>query len=94
MPGRSSNKRVLKGEITLVSRDAFLVLAGITDTELTMWEQEELIMPVERPNSGAEPLYDLSALRRAKLIRTLAEELEVNLPGIGVILHLLELMER
>lgn len=31
-----------------------------------------------------------SALRRARLIRTLAEELEVNLPGIEVILRLLD----
>jgi DNA-binding transcriptional MerR regulator len=39
-----------------------------------------------------EPLYDASALKRARVIRTLAEELEVNLPGIGVILNLLDQM--
>ena len=41
-----------------------------------------------------EPLYDASTLQRARLIRTLAEELEVNLPGIDVILHLLDQMSR
>jgi DNA-binding transcriptional MerR regulator len=94
MASRGSHKRALEGEITLVSRDVLRVLVGITDAELTIWEHEELIMPVQRVNSDAEPLYDLAALRRAKLIRTLAEELEVNLPGIGVILHLLDMMER
>ena len=42
----------------------------------------------------AEPLYDRGALRRVRVIRTLAEELDVNLPGIDVILHLLDQMAR
>ena len=33
-------------------------------------------------------------MRRARLIRTLAEELEVNLPGIDIILNLLDQMNR
>jgi len=41
-----------------------------------------------------EPLYNREALRRIRLIRTLAEELEVNLAGIGIILHLLEQLGR
>jgi DNA-binding transcriptional MerR regulator len=95
MPDRRSNKRSHAGEVTLVSRGAFRVLAGITDAELSVWEHEELILPVDRSsNAGAEPLYDAAALKRAKLIRTLGEELEVNLAGIGVILHLLDQMER
>jgi DNA-binding transcriptional MerR regulator len=79
---------------TLVSRTALRVLAGITDAELTLWEREEFIVPVNRTDSIGEPLYDASVLRRARLIRTLAEELDVNLPGIEVILHLLDQIAR
>ena len=92
----SLHKRTLRKapRNTLVTRTAFRVLAGVTDAELSLWEHEEFIVPVERADSLGEPLYETSALRRARLIRTLAEELEVNLPGIGVILHLLDQMER
>jgi DNA-binding transcriptional MerR regulator len=79
---------------TLVSRTAFRVLAGVTDAELALWEREEFIVPVNRADSVGEPLYDTLALRRARLIRTLGEELEVNLPGIEVILHLLDQIGR
>jgi DNA-binding transcriptional MerR regulator len=95
MAGRSSKRLERKPSRTiLVSRTAFRVLAGITDAELSLWEREEFIVPVDRANSVGEPLYDRSALKRARLIRTLAEELEVNLPGIEVILHLLDQMPR
>jgi len=80
----------------LVTRDALRVLTGVSDAELTLWEQEELIAPAagSTVNHGAEVLYETSALRRVRLIRTLAEELEVNVPGIGVILHLLDRISR
>jgi DNA-binding transcriptional MerR regulator len=95
MAGRPSKRMERKPSRTiLVSRAAFRVLAGITDAELTLWEREEFIVPVDRVDSVGEPLYDRSALRRARLIRTLAEELDVNLPGIEVILHLLDQMAR
>jgi len=71
-------------------------LCGVTEHELAQWESEDLIVPsrlLER-NREFEPLYDDAALRRVRLIRTLADELEVNLPGIGIILRLLEQMER
>jgi DNA-binding transcriptional MerR regulator len=93
MAHRSSKRPERKpSRTTLVSRTAFRVLAGVTDAELTLWEREEFIVPVDRADSVGEPLYDTSALRRARLIRTLAEELDVNLPGIEVILHLLDQM--
>jgi len=66
------------------------LLAGITDAELALWEREEFIVPVDQADRAGEPLYDRSALQRARLIRTL--ELDVNLPGIEVILHLLDQM--
>ncbi len=95
MTRRSSKRTERKpSRITLVSRTAFRVLAGVSDAELTLWEREEFIVPVDRADSVGEPLYDTSALRRARLIRTLAEELDVNLPGIEVILHLLDRMAR
>jgi DNA-binding transcriptional MerR regulator len=95
MAGRSSKQpgRKLSGTI-LMSRTAFRVLAGITDAELALWEREEFILPVDQADRAGEPLYDRSALRRARLIRTLTEELDVNLPGIEVILHLLDQMSR
>jgi len=93
---RRSSKRLERRHAsnTLVSRTALRVLAGITDAELTLWEREEFIVPVDRADSVGEPLYETSALRRVRLIRTLGEELDVNLPGIEVILHLLDQMTR
>ncbi len=91
MASRSSRRGERKSSrVTLVSRTALRVLAGITDAELALWEREQFIVPVSRVDSIGEPLYDTSALKRVRLIRTLAEELEVNLPGIEVILHLLD----
>ena len=63
---------------------------------MAVWEREELIVPavVSNADEGAEPLYDRDALRRVRVIRTLEEELDVNLPGIGVILNLLKQFPR
>jgi DNA-binding transcriptional MerR regulator len=81
--------------VVLVSRSAFCAMCGISERQLALWEQEDLLAPVRIEQSGsAEPLYDRSALRRARVIRTLDEELEVNLPGIGVILNLLDRLQR
>ncbi len=90
-PKRSERK---SSRTVLVSRTAFRVLAGVSDAELALWEREQFIIPVGQRDSLGEPLYDNAALRRARLIRTLAEELDVNMPGIEVILHLLDQMER
>jgi DNA-binding transcriptional MerR regulator len=79
----------------LYSRSVVCGLCGVTEHELAQWEAEELIIPtrlLERAHR-LEALYDAEALRRIRLIRTLADELEVNLPGIGIILHLLEQIE-
>ena len=95
MASRSSKRTGREpSRVTLVSRAAFRVLAGISDAELTLWEREEFIVPVNRVDRIGEPLYDASALKRARVIRTLAEELDVNLAGIEVILHLLDQIER
>lgn len=84
---RSAGRR----EVVLLSRAALLVMSGASERELAAWEREELIAPVERAGfGGGETLYDRETLRRIRVIRTLADELEVNLPGIGVILNLLD----
>ncbi len=82
--------------VTLVSRTVLCTLTGITERQLTLWEREELIAParIDELAGRRDPLYDASALRRVRLIRTLAEELEVNLPGIDVILRLLDQLSR
>jgi len=79
-----------------MSRSVFRTIGGISERELASWEHEDLITPVriERVQGRLEALYDREALHRVRVIRTLAEELEVNIPGIGVILHLLDQMER
>lgn len=71
-------------------------MCQVSEHQLTIWEREDLISPVEPATRGAgpQPLYDETAFDRIRLIRTLAEDLEVNLPGIGVILHLLDQMAR
>jgi len=86
-------RRGTRGEVVLVSRSAFCAMCGISERQLAIWEQEDLLTPV-RIEQSAEPLYDRNALRRARVIRTLDEELEVNLPGIGVILNLLDRLQR
>lgn len=89
-------RRGARGEVVLVSRSAFCAMCGISQRQLSIWEQEDLLAPVRIEHSGGRPeaLYDRNALRRARVIRTLDEELEVNLPGIGVILNLLDQMGR
>jgi DNA-binding transcriptional MerR regulator len=87
-------RRAPRGEVVLVSRSAFIAMTGISERQLAAWEQEDLLAPVRIDDRRSEPLYDSSALNRARVIRTLAEELEVNIPGIGVILHLLDQMGR
>ncbi len=92
MARRSTSRTASSRGVTLVSRTVLCTLTGVSERQLTLWEHEDLIAPaqIEQTASRREPLYDASALRRVRLIRTLAEELDVNLPGIDVILHLLD----
>lgn len=77
---------------TLYTRAVLCSMCRISEQQLWLWEREELIVPARMADDRGrfEPLYDESTLRRARLIRTLAEELDVNLPGIGIILDLLD----
>jgi hypothetical protein len=94
--GQASRYSRRRRQVTLVSRTAFCVLAGISEAQLALWEHEALIAPTTASvhQIGSERLYDTFTLRRARLIRTLADELDVNLPGIDVILHLLDQIGR
>jgi DNA-binding transcriptional MerR regulator len=89
-------RRGTRAEVVLMSRSVFCSMCGISERELKIWEQEDLLAParIEDRGRSAEPLYDRNAVRRARVIRTLSEELEVNIPGIGVILNLLDRMGR
>jgi DNA-binding transcriptional MerR regulator len=93
---RRSSGKDPRRQLRFYSRSVVCGLCGVTDSELALWEAEELVAParlLER-GGGFEPLYDAESVRRIRLIRTLADELDVNLPGIGVILHLLEQLQR
>jgi DNA-binding transcriptional MerR regulator len=83
-----------RGQAPYLSRDALRTLGGITEDQLAVWEFEELIThsAVIEIDGQREAVYSHATLRRIKTIRSLAEDLGVNLPGIGVILHLLERM--
>jgi DNA-binding transcriptional MerR regulator len=96
MHRRGSGRRRDSGTPALVSREAFRVLSGVSERELALWEQEALITParVIMLDGRREALYASETLRRVRLIRTLAEDLEVNLPGIDIILNLLDQMQR
>ncbi len=96
MARRTQSRSSARGEVVLMSRSVFCAISGISERELASWEHEDLIAPVrvDRVRGRLDALYDRDALQRARIIRTLAEELEVNIPGIGVILHLLDQMGR
>ncbi|HUO04846.1 MAG TPA: chaperone modulator CbpM [Candidatus Binataceae bacterium] len=90
------HRRTARGGNVLLSRSVLCTIGGVSERQLAVWEREELLAPERVPQRGlrAEPLYGRDALHRIRVIRTLAEEFEVNLPGIGVILHLLDQLER
>jgi DNA-binding transcriptional MerR regulator len=96
MARRTSSRSSTRGEVVLMSRSVLCAIGGISERELSVWEHEDLVAPVrvERVRGQIEALYDREALRRVRVIRTLSDELEVNIPGIGVILHLLDQMSR
>ncbi len=89
-------KRARSGGAAFYSRDALCSLCGISEHQLILWEREHLVAPAAAVESRGriEPLYDSAVFERIRLIRTLGEDLEVNLPGIGIILDLLDRLPR
>ncbi|SRR5579875_1796660 len=88
----SGVRKIAERSPTYFSRIALCRIAKVSEGQLRLWEEEELLVParVIEIDGRREPLYTRQALERVRIIRTLAEELEVNLPGIDVILNLLD----
>jgi DNA-binding transcriptional MerR regulator len=90
--GAVRSSRSKTAEPPLLTRDALRALGGISDDQLRVWEFEELIThsTVLEVEGHRERVYNSATLRRIRTIRSLGEDLGINLPGIGVILHLLD----
>jgi len=94
LKSRSNSSAPRANKAAYLTRDALRAFAGITDDQLRVWEFEDLIShsAIIEIEGSREPVYTQSTLRRIRTIRSLGEDLGVNLPGIGVILHLLDQM--
>jgi DNA-binding transcriptional MerR regulator len=98
MPSRPRIKATPKSrsprrkQVAYLTSDALRALGGITDDQLRLWEFEELIThsAMIEIDGRRVPVYSQSTLRRIRTIRSLGEDLGINLPGIGVILQLLD----
>jgi len=94
--GGNPRRRSVSGARAFYSRSALCSICGISEHQLILWEREQLVAPaaIEESRGRSEPLYDSAVFERIRLIRTLGEDLEVNLPGIGIILDLLDRLPR
>jgi len=70
-----------------ISRQEFLLRASLDEGTLEAWVAEEWLIP---SGTAAEPAFTDADIARAALIRDLKHDLDVNDPGIGVILSLLD----
>jgi chaperone modulatory protein CbpM len=72
-----------------ITRQEFMIRARLDGDTLEAWIAEEWIVP-----TGADPEISFTEadLARAELIRDLRGDLEVNDPGVGVILNLVDQM--
>jgi hypothetical protein len=76
--------------MTFYSRQQIVQILGIEDTFLVQLESEEIVYcdaPDEHPGEFSEQM-----LERARVADNLVHELEVNLPGVAVILQMRESM--
>ena len=91
---RATSRSRRHPQAAYLSREALRTLGGVTEDQLRLWEFEELIAhsTMLEVEGRREPIYTQSTLRRIRTIRSLGEDLGINLPGIGVILHLLDQM--
>jgi hypothetical protein len=82
---RGPGRRRAASAPALVSRDAFCVLSGVSERELAMWGRRRwLLRPAWSCLTAPRAALRTETLRRARLIRTLAED-PANLPGIDII---------
>ncbi len=70
-----------------ISRQEFLLRASLDQGTLEAWMAEEWLIP---GGSATEPAFTDADIARAALIRDLKRDLDVNDPGIGVILSLVD----
>jgi chaperone modulatory protein CbpM len=72
----------------MISEREFLERARVDRATLTIWIEEEWLVPAH----ARELAFTEMDLARANLIRDLKEKMGVNDAGLGVILHLLDQM--
>ena len=92
LKGRAAARARKHEPVPYLSRAALLTLGGITENQLRLWEFEDIVSQsaVLEVEGHRVPVYNQATLRRIRTIRALGEDLGINLPGIGVILHLLD----
>ena len=73
----------------IITRMEFLSRTRLDQHTLDIWIEEEWLVP-ER--ADAELAFSETDVARAQLISDLIAEMGVNSEGVGVILHLLDLM--
>jgi chaperone modulatory protein CbpM len=71
-----------------LSLDALAARAGMHPTLVEQFVQFGLIEPAER--DGAKLLFDTSAVPRLRTIGRLRQSLGINLPGVAVVLDLID----
>jgi chaperone modulatory protein CbpM len=71
----------------MISKQEFLLQARLDRDTLEAWIEEEWLVPSSAPD---EPAFTEADLARAALIRDLKNDMDVNDPGIGVILSLVD----
>jgi chaperone modulatory protein CbpM len=70
-----------------LSRQEFMALSGLQQETLTVWLEEQWLIPSD---TSAGPSFSEIDLARARLIRTLQQDLGVNDEGVAVILDLVD----
>jgi chaperone modulatory protein CbpM len=73
----------------MITEREFLERARLDRQTLTVWIEEEWLIPARQTDELAFTDMDLA---RANLIRDLKDNMGVNHEGLGVILHLLDQM--
>jgi len=76
---------------TYITLSKVVEVCRIEPELLFLYESEGLISP--QRNEAGEFLFSEEDLRRLSRIIRLTQELEVNLPGVGVILEMIDRME-
>jgi chaperone modulatory protein CbpM len=73
----------------MITEREFLERARLDRATLSIWVEEEWLIPGRTAN---EPAFTEMDLARANLIHDLKDKMGVNDEGLGVILHLLDQM--